>query len=54
MSIDKSNFEDLEECEKCTSQMITRKIPIKENGSFKWQKIRQCILCKHWYSFKEN
>jgi hypothetical protein len=36
-------------CSKCGSRMIDTKIPIRKNGSLEWQKVQQCIICKHWH-----
>jgi hypothetical protein len=35
-------------CSKCGSRMIDIKIPVRDGASLKWEKVRQCIMCKHW------
>lgn len=36
-------------CTKCGSRMVDTKLPIRKNGSLKWVKVKQCVICKHWH-----
>ncbi len=49
MTLEKSNIKFSGICEKCSGRMMKRKMAIKDNGSIKWQRIKQCVNCKHWY-----
>ncbi len=39
-------------CHKCGFHMIDRKLSVKDNGSVKYINIRQCSICRHWYSLE--
>ena len=50
MTSPKTELHEAYTCHKCGFNMIDRKLSIKNNGNVKYIKIRQCSICRHWYS----
>ena len=52
MTAPKTKVQETYICHKCGFGMIDRKLSIKKKGSVKYIKIRQCSICRHWYSLE--
>ncbi|MFX0027930.1 MAG: hypothetical protein ACFE8B_01870 [Candidatus Hermodarchaeota archaeon] len=48
MTVHKLKPKDLTICTKCGNVMITRRIRTNNSKELEFQKILQCIVCRHW------
>ncbi|MBY9005860.1 MAG: hypothetical protein KGD63_03795 [Candidatus Lokiarchaeota archaeon] len=50
MTASKTKIQEAYTCNKCGFGMIDRKLSINNHGAVKYIRIRQCSICRHWYS----
>ncbi|MBN1803095.1 MAG: hypothetical protein JW891_16410 [Candidatus Lokiarchaeota archaeon] len=43
---------DYEHCNKCGGKMANRLLATNDSEVKKFTKIRQCVICKHWFSLE--
>ncbi|MFX0022260.1 MAG: hypothetical protein ACFE9S_08025 [Candidatus Hermodarchaeota archaeon] len=48
MSAHKLKPKDLAICNKCGNVMVNRKIRVNHSNEVGFQKVLQCIVCRHW------